>query len=66
MQFAANGQFVLVFISIPALAAQMNGDMAVTAVSRELGRDLRQDEMDLLHYPRVCAESGGGGANQVV
>ena len=44
----------------------MNGDMAVTAVSRELGRDLRQDEMDLLHYPRVCAESGGGGANQVI
>jgi len=46
------------------ITEKMNGDMAVTAVSRELGRDLRQDEMDLLHYPRVCAESGGGGANQ--
>ncbi len=30
----------------------------------ELGRDLNQAELDLVHYPRVCAVCGCG-ANQV-
>ena len=31
----------------------------------ELGRDLNQAELDLVHYPRICAVCNGSGANQV-
>lgn len=43
---------------------KLSGDRLVSALSNQLGRTLRQDELDLCHYARVCAGCGGGGANQ--
>jgi len=43
---------------------KLSGDMLVSAVSGELGRDLVQAELDLLHFPRICAGCGNGGSNQ--
>jgi hypothetical protein len=47
------------------LLLQLKGESLTTALSQELGRSLKQEELDLLHYPRICGECGGGGANQV-
>merc|ERR1719208_342951 len=33
-------------------------------MENELGRSLKQYEMDICHYARVCAVCGGGGSNQ--
>ena len=44
---------------------QLKGESLSRALSQELARDLKQEELDLIHYPRICAECGGGGAVQV-
>lgn len=43
---------------------KLQGDRLASALSSALGRSLNQAELDLVHYPRVCAECGGCGANQ--
>jgi len=50
--------------NVKHITEKLSGDMLVRALSSELGRDLNQAELDLVHYPRVCAECNGGGANQ--
>jgi len=42
----------------------LSGDRLVEGLSRALGRSLKQDELDLCHYPRVCGLCGKGGAVQ--
>merc|ERR1712088_1095653 len=51
-------------LGVKHITEKLDGDRLVDAVSRALGRDLKQDELDLCHYPRVCGYSGLGGAQQ--
>jgi len=51
-------------LGVKHITEKLDGDRLVDAVSRALGRDLKQDELDLCHYPRVCGYSGQGGAQQ--
>ena len=46
-------------------AFQLRGERLTESLSQELGRTLKQEELDLLHYPRICGECGWGGAVQV-
>jgi len=46
------------------ICEKISGDRLVEALGRELGRPLKQEELDICHFPRVCAVCGGGGANQ--
>ena len=46
------------------ICEKLSGDRLVDGLSRALGRSLKQDEMDLCHYPRVCGLCGQGGAQQ--
>ena len=43
---------------------KLTSERLVGALEHELGRSLRQEELDICHFPRVCAVSGKGGANQ--
>jgi len=40
------------------ICEKLRGDRLIAALKHELGRELKQDELDLCHFPRVCAESG--------
>merc|ERR1712004_652270 len=51
-------------LGVKHITEKLDGDRLVDAVSRALGRDMKQDELDLCHYPRVCGYSGQGGAQQ--
>jgi len=46
------------------ITEKLRGDVLVSALSHQLGRSLDQAELDLVHYPRVCAQCGGGAQNQ--
>ncbi|XP_023331908.1 uncharacterized protein LOC111704027 [Eurytemora carolleeae] len=46
------------------ITEKLNGDQLISALSTELGRSLLQEEMDLVNFPRVCADCGKGGAVQ--
>merc|ERR1711936_995811 len=46
------------------ICEKLSGDRLVDGLSRALGRTLKQDEMDLCHYPRVCGLCGQGGGQQ--
>jgi len=46
------------------ITEKLKGEFLIRALSSELGRDLNQGELDIVHYPRVCAVCGGSGANQ--
>jgi len=45
-------------LGVKHICEKLTGDRLVDALSHELGRPCRQWEMDLCHYPRVCAVSG--------
>ena len=45
-------------LGVKHICEKLTGDRLVDALSHELGRPLKQWEMDLCHYPRVCAISG--------
>jgi len=51
-------------LGVKHICEKLSGDRLVEALGRELGRGLRQEELDLCHYPRVCGLCGGGGAVQ--
>merc|ERR1712130_1072299 len=51
-------------LGVKHVCEKLSGDRLVEAMSRALGRDLKQDEMDLCHYPRVCGLCGQGGSQQ--
>merc|ERR1712012_1386894 len=51
-------------LGVKHICEKLAGDRLVEAVKLELGRDLKQYEMDVCQFPRVCAVSGGGGADQ--
>merc|ERR1711962_1156243 len=51
-------------LGVKRITEKLDGDRLVDAVSRALGRDLKQDELDLCHHPRICGYSGQGGAQQ--
>ena len=53
-------------LGVKHICEKLAGDRLVEAVKLELGRDLKQYEMDVYQFPRVCAVSGGGGADQVI
>ena len=53
-------------LGVKHICEKLAGDRLVEAVKLELGRDLKQYEMDVCQFPRVCAVSGGGGADQVI
>ena len=57
--------FCLTLNKLKAVYFQLNGDQLISALSTELGRSLLQEEMDLVNFPRVCADCGKGGAVQV-
>jgi len=46
------------------ICEKLAGERLVSALSNELARTLKQEELDIAHYSRVCAMCGGGGANQ--
>jgi len=46
------------------ITEKLSGDRLADALSNELGRVLKQDEIDICQFLRVCAECCGGGANQ--
>ena len=50
---------------LKAVYFELNVDQLISALSTELGRSLLQEEMDLVNFPRVCADCGKGGAVQV-
>merc|ERR1712047_139868 len=45
-------------LGVKHICEKLTGDRLVDALSHELGRPCKQWEMDLCHYPRVCAISG--------
>eukprot|EP00090_Calanus_glacialis_P027047 TRINITY_DN4255_c0_g1_i1.p1 TRINITY_DN4255_c0_g1~~TRINITY_DN4255_c0_g1_i1.p1 ORF type:complete len:575 (-),score=153.79 TRINITY_DN4255_c0_g1_i1:116-1840(-) len=51
-------------LGVKHICEKLAGDRLVSALGNELGRSLKQDELDVCHYSRVCAVCGGGGANQ--
>jgi len=51
-------------LGVKHVTEKLSGDRLVSAMENELGRSLKQYEMDICHYARVCAVCGGGGSNQ--
>ena len=51
-------------LGVKHVCEKLAGERLVTALGSALGRDLKQAELDLVHFPRVCAVCGGGGTNQ--
>ena len=51
-------------LGVKHITEKLCGDRLVGALEHELGRSLKQYELDICHFPRVCAVSGGGGSNQ--
>jgi splicing suppressor protein 51 len=51
-------------LNVKHICEQLSGDRMAEALGRALGRDLRQGELDLCNYPRVCGLCGKGGAVQ--
>merc|ERR1712013_193803 len=43
------------------ICERISGNRLVEALGRELGRPLKQEELDICHFPRVCAVLGEGG-----
>ena len=51
-------------LGVKHIMEKLNSERLVGALEHELGRSLRQDELDICQFPRVCCVCGGGGANQ--
>lgn len=46
------------------ITEKISGDHLVEGLANELGRALKQEELDMCHYPRVCGLCGKGGGKQ--
>jgi len=51
-------------LGVKHIMEKLNSERLVGALEHELGRSLRQEELDICQFARVCCVCGGGGANQ--